>query len=550
MAGKNKRGVAAVADLAGVKPDDRSVPKLPHPASPGSPALPPIPRRALALDALRGLSILGMIFSGVIEPLRPELPLWMYHAQVRPHQKFDENLAGLTWVDLVFPFFLFCLGAALPIALGGRVARGESKLSLAAGGLRRAALLLGFSLVVAHLNPVGLAYSTKNPAAFWLLGLAAYGALFAALGRWPARWPAAARAGLSAAGWGALALFAIVAAPALGAPTASLQRTDIIIVLLADAVAVGTAAWLLTRGRALPKFALLGVGLAMHLARNAPGRNWLEDFTDMRPLEALVGKPAMEYVMWAFHPRYLKYLFVVIPGMMAGEWLAEWLKAPPTPAHAAGKLPAGRGGAVVLLWAAALVLTLGGLQSRQVTGTLAADAVLWALGLAAVAGAGVASARASAAAGTGGAVCATGLLIRRLWTAGGAWLLIGILLDPYQDGIKKDNATLSYYAVTVGLAHLTLAAFTVIADVWNRPRALGLLSANGQNPMIGYVTQGFLVAPLLALTGLGGLMAGWAKAGAESSGNPWPGAIPGALATLLSALVVAWFTKRRVFWRT
>lgn len=61
-------------------------------------------KRAYALDALRGYAILTMVLSATIAG--SILPAWMYHAQTPPPDHvFDPNIAGLTWVDLVFPFF-------------------------------------------------------------------------------------------------------------------------------------------------------------------------------------------------------------------------------------------------------------------------------------------------------------------------------------------------------------------------------------------------------------------------------------------------------------
>ncbi|HEX4875511.1 MAG TPA: DUF5009 domain-containing protein, partial [Chitinophagaceae bacterium] len=60
-----------------------------------------------SLDALRGFAILTMILSGAIA-YGNVLPAWMFHAQVPPPaHKFDPSIPGITWVDLVFPFFLF-----------------------------------------------------------------------------------------------------------------------------------------------------------------------------------------------------------------------------------------------------------------------------------------------------------------------------------------------------------------------------------------------------------------------------------------------------------
>ena len=77
--------------------------------------------RLLALDVFRGMTIAGMIlvnnpgsWSTVYKPL--------LHA----------DWHGSTPTDWVFPFFLFMVGMAIPIALGRRKAAGEGL-----GGLRR-----------------------------------------------------------------------------------------------------------------------------------------------------------------------------------------------------------------------------------------------------------------------------------------------------------------------------------------------------------------------------------------------------------------------------
>lgn len=70
--------------------------------------------RSLALDALRGMSILLMVLSGSIA-FGDVLPAWMYHAQVPPPDRvFKPDIPGITWVDLVFPFFLFSIGGSDP----------------------------------------------------------------------------------------------------------------------------------------------------------------------------------------------------------------------------------------------------------------------------------------------------------------------------------------------------------------------------------------------------------------------------------------------------
>ena len=79
-------------------------------------------QRAYALDALRGYAILTMVLSATVAP--DILPGWMYHTQTPPPgHVYNPALSGLSWVDLVFPFFLFAMGAAFPFSLGQAVGK-------------------------------------------------------------------------------------------------------------------------------------------------------------------------------------------------------------------------------------------------------------------------------------------------------------------------------------------------------------------------------------------------------------------------------------------
>ncbi len=74
-------------------------------------------RRITAIDALRGLVIFTMIYVNDIAGVSSRIvPAWMRHYQ---------GPSGMTFVDLVFPAFLFIVGMSVPIALNARLARGE-----------------------------------------------------------------------------------------------------------------------------------------------------------------------------------------------------------------------------------------------------------------------------------------------------------------------------------------------------------------------------------------------------------------------------------------
>ncbi|MDE6864769.1 MAG: DUF5009 domain-containing protein, partial [Alistipes sp.] len=109
--------------------------------------------RADSIDLLRGLAIVGMVLSGQML-WHSDLPAWLFHAQVPPPDfHFDPSVPGITWVDLVFPFFLFSMGAAFPLALNRRLEqKGESVVSIVVSIVKRWALLAFFAIALANLR--------------------------------------------------------------------------------------------------------------------------------------------------------------------------------------------------------------------------------------------------------------------------------------------------------------------------------------------------------------------------------------------------------------
>ena len=104
--------------------------------------------RAFSLDALRGYAIITMVLSGQIA-MGP-LPLWMYHAQVPPGG-FNPSIFGITWVDLVFPFFLFAMGAAFPLSIGRKIANGQSKALACWHAIERGIKMTFFAIFIQHM---------------------------------------------------------------------------------------------------------------------------------------------------------------------------------------------------------------------------------------------------------------------------------------------------------------------------------------------------------------------------------------------------------------
>jgi heparan-alpha-glucosaminide N-acetyltransferase len=106
------------------------------------PSLAEPPRRIASIDALRGLVMFTMIFVNDIHGASHEIvPWWMRH--------FKEDGNGMTFVDLVFPAFLFIVGMSIPLAIGSRRARPEPswKILLHVAGRSVALLFLGILMV-------------------------------------------------------------------------------------------------------------------------------------------------------------------------------------------------------------------------------------------------------------------------------------------------------------------------------------------------------------------------------------------------------------------
>ncbi len=106
-----------------------------------------VKKRIESIDVFRGLTILVMIFVNDVAGVR-NIPGWMEH--------MPADADGMTFVDLVFPAFLFIVGMSVPLALGKRISRGDSKLSIIKHIASRtfALLALGFFMVnIGGLNP-------------------------------------------------------------------------------------------------------------------------------------------------------------------------------------------------------------------------------------------------------------------------------------------------------------------------------------------------------------------------------------------------------------
>ena len=101
--------------------------------------------RVFSLDIFRGLTMLVMIFVNDLASVRG-LPWWNYH--------MPPGANGMTYVDAVFPSFLFILGMAIPLAVRRRLDKGDSMPRLWGHILVRAASLIVIGILLANAGKV------------------------------------------------------------------------------------------------------------------------------------------------------------------------------------------------------------------------------------------------------------------------------------------------------------------------------------------------------------------------------------------------------------
>ena len=575
--------------------------------------------RAHALDALRGYAIITMVLSAM--EAFSVLPRWMYHAQVPPPDHvFDPTIYGITWVDIIFPFFLFSMGAAIPLSLGRQHAKGESIMKLTWKTVQRWVKLTFFAIFIIHAFPFMLGYEQEwmryaMPIFFFILLCLMFMPNPFGLSPYKAR----------AITWSAylVAVGFMLLQPYAGGAPFRLTDSDCIMLILANVSLTGSIIYLLTIGHPLRRLALLPFLVALFMAAHT-ANSW----------------PALlihtSWLPWLYLPAYQVYLLIIIPGTVAGEWIAQWLEKMKANDTSKGlvesyqkkneavlenvnPLKGGRGAVlengngvkndekvvlenenkvrtrseemkdkenalalpVAFLSLALIVVNVVLLFGRHLVANLVATMVLtaltaWLLRSRREAGTtGVEAAKQRSASKDASSQNAAKQEVsnreassqeaakqevynhrsssipasptlhfwQRLSSAGAYLLLLGLCLESYEGGIRKDDVTLSYLFVTRGLAFYALLLLTVVCDHWHVRWLCAPLEMVGKNPMVAYVSASMVIIPVLILTHI------YPYIDALSS-QPLTGFLKGVLLTTLCMALTAWFTHKRWFWKT
>lgn len=492
--------------------------------------------RALALDALRGFAILTMILSGVIP--RGTLPDWMYHAQTPPPtHAFNPNIPGITWVDLVFPFFLFAMGAAIPLAFTKRIRQGSSNLKMTGFIFKRGFLLGAFGIFLQHMRPYVM--NPQPTTATWFAAIGGFLLLFLVWGRFPYNWPDKVKKYvIPAIGWIALATVLILWERP-DEQTFDFYRSDIIIMILANVSVYGSLVWLFTRKSILLRVGCMGIIMGGVLASQESG--WVQYLWTLRSMPGIDPQNVPDWLRWLVQFDWLikigtlKYLFIIIPGTIAGDLLLQWMKTlreespldSLTWSHQ-------RLWSIVAVMTGFFLVILTGLQSRWIAYTLIGSFSLAGISLYLI----------------NNPQSKVELFLHRLIKWGLFWLILGLIFEPFEGGIKKDPVTTGYLFINSALAVFLLGIFTIIIDIF-RKKWFTLFITNGQNPMVAYVGWGNLVQPLLNITGIVVFLDRVFPAlFSHFISEPWVGTLQGIFYTFLVAIIVHFFTRHKLFLRS
>ncbi|MDU8957138.1 MAG: DUF5009 domain-containing protein, partial [Bacteroides sp.] len=291
-----------------------------------------------------------------------------------------------------------------------------------------------------------------------------------------------------------------------------LACSDIIILVLANMALWGSLAYLFTCRNKWFRIGILPFLMAIFLGSTTE-RSWQQIVMNYSPCP------------WMFQFNFLKYLFIVIPGTIAGEYLKVWIRKR-TDWDRINSLNNRRTLWILLVSIALVVVNLYGLYTRSLLLnlflTIVLLVILWSL-LKTQKG--------------------DGCCWRNLFVAGAYLLMLGLLFEAYEGGIRKDYATYSYYFVTSGLAFFTLLAFTIMGDVYYLGKWIKPLVLAGKNPMIAYIAVNMLVMPIINLLGL-------TKYLDLFNENAWLGFLRGVIITSIAVSLAMIFSKLKLFWRT
>lgn len=455
-------------------------------------------KRYLSLDFLRGLSIFGMVFSAIIP--HGNLPAWMYHIQnPPPTHALDMTVAGISWVDLVFPVFIFCMGVAIPIAGKRRIEKsvdGKATASFLGATFERFIMLWLFSYIY-----VFLSYSNVDDWKAQLLTILGFAALF------PLYMVSKKKSTLLRLVGLILVCGIITIGHYAFGEVISVQRRGIIIFLLAFIYFFGSLAWYFTRDSGRKRILAISIVLVITI------------ITQQLDLPAKAyANPA---IRWWFNPEYIYFLLILLPATMIGEHIIKRQDEDSiTPAKESKIVEP-----LYYLLTFAVVVWLVYAFYKQIW---LANFITTALSVTILVFIGKKH------------LPKYNYMI--VMTA--VLLLLGFIFEPLDGGIKKVPCTISYCFITCAISIMLLIVCDYLCKIAPKGFLTKIFTGAGSNPLMSYIAFDNLVMPFMKLTGIIYLYRA-----AYPPDMPWIGTIRAFIITLITMWIVSLFSRKKIYWK-
>ncbi|MGE5646873.1 MAG: DUF5009 domain-containing protein [Acidobacteriota bacterium] len=215
-------------------------------------------RRIESVDVFRGLTMAVMVFVNDVAGVTG-LPWWTYH--MPPGQD------GMTYVDMVFPSFLFIVGMSMPLAIERRLEKGDSMLRLWSHIVARALSLIVLGIMLANQGQADAALTGMRGGA-WMAWFLVAAILFWNV--YPRTGPQALYKGLKVVGLAAMiGLFAIYRRSTPDGPAWLSFSYWEILGLIGRAYLAAAIVYIPLRRKRWAPFALLAVFVALNAAARA-----------------------------------------------------------------------------------------------------------------------------------------------------------------------------------------------------------------------------------------------------------------------------------------
>jgi len=247
-------------------------------------------QRLESLDAFRGLVILTMTFVNYLARV-DGIPPWARHMK--------EGVDGFTFVDVVFPGFLFIVGVAIPFALHKRMSSGKSTFELIGKIFARSASLIFVGVITVNKGNSFSETATGMKQSLWF-----FLAMISIIVLWnnypPDASPKKKRLYLTLrilAGLVLVYLLAIFRANA-GVQIVWLQTAWWGIVgMIGWAYLICSLAYLLVRGSSTALMGVLGLMIALYIGDHHGALNWLGSVHNLIGVGNVFGSTAADVMI-------------------------------------------------------------------------------------------------------------------------------------------------------------------------------------------------------------------------------------------------------------